>query len=109
MNLSKSAMEREKDTLRKMINLYCRNQHRCDKALCEDCRGLLNYACKRLDLCRFGADKPTCGKCPVHCYKPDLRERVKKIMRYAGPRMIFYHPLDAVRHFIKNKKRAPVN
>lgn len=107
MNLK--SIEREKNTLKKMISLYCRHKHRCNTVPCEDCRVLFNYAGKRLDLCRFRADKPTCEKCPVHCYKPDMRDKVKKIMRYAGPRMIFYHPLDAVLHVLKSKKRAPVN
>lgn len=109
MNLSKSAIDREKDTLRKMIKLYCRKQRHHGDTPCKDCVALLNYACRRLDLCKFGAAKPTCENCPLHCYKPDQRERIKRIMRYAGPRMIIYHPLDAVRHFIKNKRRTPVN
>lgn len=102
-NSPKNVIEGEKETLRKMITLFCRKQHHRAEVPCEDCRDLFNYACKRLDLCKFGADKPTCEKCPVHCYKPGRREKVKKIMRYAGPRMIIYHPLDAIRHIIKNK------
>ncbi len=109
MNLSKNPMEGEKETLKKMIHLYCKKQRHSDQIPCEDCLALFNYACRRLDLCKFGAAKPTCAKCPVHCYKPDQREKVKAIMRYAGPRMIIYHPLDAVRHLIRNKRRTPAN
>ncbi|OQA10977.1 MAG: hypothetical protein BWY65_00282 [Firmicutes bacterium ADurb.Bin373] len=103
-NSSKNFIEGEKETLRKMITLYCRKQHHGAEVPCAGCRDLFSYACKRLDLCKFGAGKPSCKKCPVHCYKPGQRKEVKKIMRYAGPRMIIYHPLEAIRHIIKNKK-----
>jgi len=47
--------------------------------------------------CPFGPDKPTCAKCPIHCYKPQVRERVREVMRFAGPRMLLRHPVLAVR------------
>lgn len=96
----------EKNVIHKMIRLYCRQNHprQAGQTLCDDCRGLLEYALKRLDHCKFGANKPTCEKCPVHCYKPEMREKVKTVMRYAGPRMIIAHPVDAVKHIIKNRK-----
>lgn len=105
----KNFMDKEKDTLRKMIGLYCKKQHHSGNNPCSDCQALFNYACKRLDRCRFGADKPTCGKCPVHCYRPNLRGKIKEIMRYAGPRMFIYHPLDAIRHIIRSRKKVPTN
>lgn len=104
MAFRKSPIEREKDTIKKMVLLYCRDKHHGKQGLCGECREMLEYAWKRLEKCKFGADKPTCEKCPVHCYNPDMRERVKKVMRHAGPRMIFHHPLDAILHMIKNKK-----
>jgi len=60
---------------------------------------LLAYAQLRLQRCRFGADKPTCAKCPVHCYQPARREEVITVMRYAGPRMLWTHPLLTLHHF----------
>lgn len=36
--------------------------------------------------------------CPVHCYKRDMRERMRQVMRYAGPRMLWVHPVAALRH-----------
>lgn len=104
MLFGKSPVENEKDVIRKMITLYCNNLHSPRGDLCVGCRELLEYAHRRLALCQFGNEKPTCEKCPVHCYRPDMRENVKKVMRYAGPRMILKHPLDAVRHIIKNRK-----
>lgn len=103
MVFRKSPIEWEKDTIKKMINLYCRERHHVKQGLCDDCRELMVYALKRLDSCGFGGNKPTCKKCPVHCFKPDMRERVKKVMRHAGPRMIIYHPLEAILYIIKTK------
>ena len=100
--MKKSKIEKDKVTIEKMINLYCKDQHGSKDELCQDCSELLEYSWKRLELCRQGKNKPTCGKCPIHCYKPDMRERVRKVMRYAGPRMLIYHPLEALRHLFQS-------
>lgn len=92
-----TAIEREKQTVERMIRLYCRRKEGYAD-LCGDCRDLLIYAQQRLDRCRFGDQKTTCSRCPVHCYKPDHRERIRAVMRYAGPRMLWYHPWAALRH-----------
>lgn len=89
---------REKRTVRAMIRIYCRANHGTPGELCEDCRALDDYATRRLDCCSFGPEKPTCADCPVHCYKPAMRERVQMVMRFAGPRMIFRHPYLALMH-----------
>jgi len=105
MSFWKDSIEQEKNTINKMINLFCRGNHGTKECLCQECSDLKDYALKRLQHCKFGVDKPTCEKCTVHCYKPDMREKVKKVMRYAGPRMIFIHPIAAVIHLIKSKKK----
>ena len=33
-----------------------------------------------------------------------MRERIREVMRFSGPRMIFHHPVMAVRHVIESKK-----
>ena len=91
-------LAREWHTIETMVRLYCRDHH--EGALCPECKGLLDYASLRLDRCRFGTEKPTCAKCPVHCYQKDRREQVRTIMRYAGPRMLWEHPLLSVRHWL---------
>ena len=92
-----SRIENEKKTVEQMIRLYCRLKEG-NRTLCADCQALLEYAHKRLDHCKFGERKSTCRKCPVHCYKPDMRGRMQEVMRFAGPRMMIYHPLEALRH-----------
>ena len=96
-------LNQERDTLQAMIKLYCRGTHKSDQ-LCEECSELWDYAEERLEKCPFGVEKPTCQNCTVHCYKPEMRQRVKEVMRYAGPRMIWHHPVMAIRHLINNHR-----
>ena len=93
-------LEEEKQTVEQMIRIYCRHHHHTAQ-LCPECAGLLRYAHTRLDRCRFGIDKPTCSKCPIHCYQPTRREAIKRVMRYAGPRMLWHSPIAAIRHLIR--------
>ncbi|WP_420213628.1 nitrous oxide-stimulated promoter family protein, partial [Klebsiella pneumoniae] len=41
-----------------------------------------------------------CKQCPVHCYQPAKREEMKQIMRWAGPRMLWRHPILTIRHLL---------
>ena len=97
-------VRREARTIAAMVRIYCHDQHRTAEGLCGECSELVAYASRRLEKCRFGADKPTCVNCPVHCYKPEMRERVRVVMRYSGPRMIKHHPVLAAAHLLDNKK-----
>jgi hypothetical protein len=99
-------MDREAKTIRFMIDIYCRDQHGGGEALCPECAELRDYALARLDKCPFQEDKPTCANCTVHCYKPDMRRRVREVMRYAGPRMIWRHPVLALTHLLVDGRRA---
>lgn len=94
-------IEQEKTTVRQMVEIYCKGHHHAEKGLCEECTTLLDYAFVRLDNCRYGENKPTCKQCPIHCYKPQMREQMRTVMRYAGPRMLFIHPVSAIRHLIR--------
>lgn len=101
-------IENEKIVVEKMIRLYCRRKEG-NATLCPDCARLLDYARQRLDHCRFGAAKPTCRYCPVHCYRPDMRERMRLVMRWTGPRMLFYHPVLAVKHLVSESRHPKTN
>ena len=82
-----------------MIMIYCIKMHGVDKnELCPDCINLLNYAEHRIDKCIYGDKKPVCSKCKVHCYKPEMREKIRAVMRWAGPRMLPVHPVLSIRH-----------
>ena len=90
-----------------MLALYCRRHHAPTGALCAECDELRDYARARLEKCPFADEKPTCQKCPVHCYKPECREKVREVMRYAGPRLLWRRPILAVRHLLDERKAAP--
>ena len=103
-------MTREARTLEAMIGIYCRDHHGTrgetpDGALCADCADLLSYAGLRLEKCPYQENKTTCAKCPVHCYKPARREQIRVVMRYAGPRMMFRHPVLAFYHLVIDGRR----
>ena len=102
---SKNRLEQEYETIKTMIRMYCKKVHDCEERLCQDCSDLLKYAEERLNNCKFGEDKPPCDACPIHCYKPDMREKVREAMRYAGPRMIYMHPIMGFRHLFKKMKK----
>ncbi len=89
-----------------MIDMYCLANHR-KETLCVECAELLSYAMTRLDACPYGEEKPTCANCAVHCYSGGHRERVREVMRFSGPRMIYTHPLLAVSHLLDGRRRPP--
>lgn len=82
-----------------MVDYYCRKKEN-NKELCADCRQLIAYAQARLDRCPFGEGKSACKKCTIHCYKPDMRQRMRKVMAYTGPRMFFAFPKLAFAHYL---------
>lgn len=96
--------EREKETVSLMIRLYCRKNHHSKDGLCGECSELNEYARLRSDKCPFMETKTFCSNCRVHCYRPEMREKIKAVMRFSGPRMIFSHPVMAVRHVVESKR-----
>lgn len=104
MNNVEKKRIREKELVSQMIRLYCRKQHHEQSGLCPDCAALDDYAKARSDRCPFMETKTFCSNCRVHCYKPEMREKIREVMRFSGPRMIFHHPGTAVRHVIETKK-----
>lgn len=92
-------IEREQRTVAQMIRIYCLHREG-NVELCPDCVALSEYARMKLSKCPFGEHKGSCRKCPVHCYRADMKERIRCVMRYSGPRMILYHPMATIRHLI---------
>ncbi len=97
-------VRRELATVGAMIALYCRGNHGTVRGPCADCRSLEEYARQRVERCPLLADKPTCVNCPVHCYPPAMRERIREVMRYAGPRMMWRHPVLAILHLLDRRR-----
>ena len=82
-------IKKDAEVLRAFIKVYCRQNHlkkgvsALQDGLCAECSGLLEYALKRNDKCPLDP-KPACKKCEIHCYKPEMRERIKKVMKFSG-------------------------
>jgi hypothetical protein len=100
-------VKRERETIQVMVRMYCRDQHYAAE-LCAECQELEEYAVMRLNRCPFQEGKTTCAKCPVHCYKPEMREYVRRVMRYSGPRMLLRHPMKALLHLLDGRRQEPV-
>jgi hypothetical protein len=91
-----------------MVEMYCHDLHGTHGEVCEGCRELVAYAYGRLERCPYQEGKTTCAKCPIHCYKPALREQMKAVMRHAGPRMLWRHPMLTALHLWDGLRREPV-
>jgi len=101
-------VSREQKTVEAMIAIYCHGQHGASDELCPDCQELRNYARQRLQRCPYQQGKTTCARCPVHCYKPEMGEQIRAVMRFAGPRMLYRHPVMTLQHMIDGVRKEPI-
>jgi hypothetical protein len=108
MSIKHSRHKRERKTVDVMIGMYCQEMHMSSGMLCTECEELQNYARNRLDNCPYEAGKTTCVNCPTHCYIQDMRKKILVVMRYAGPRMIYRHPILALCHFMDGLRKKPL-
>ena len=101
--------DREQRTRSQLVALYCADNHDAaaraetahgGEAVCPGCASIDAYAVLRTERCRKMDVKTSCDECEHHCYKPEERERIRAVMRYAGPRMLKKHPLAAIRHLL---------
>jgi len=100
-------LRRERLTMQRMVEIYCAAHHVAGGVtLCPGCESFLAYAECRLEKCPYGAAKPTCTRCPVHCYKREQRLLASSIMKYAGPRMAWRHPWLSLVHLFDRVRRA---
>jgi hypothetical protein len=95
------SIKREKQIIGFMVRIYCHGIHKTCDGLCPECEQLFEYANKKLSKCPFGDSKTSCKKCKVHCYEKGMREKVRKVMKYAGPKMFLRHPFAAISHLFK--------
>lgn len=98
--------EKEKRVVEQMIAMYCHGNHGTTGkgTLCPECAELRDYAQMRSDKCPFMETKTFCSNCKVHCYNRDMRQKIREVMRFSGPRMLFYHPVLAIRHLYESQK-----
>lgn len=102
--------ENEWQTVLFMIQIYCRGKHKNRSAtenpenLCDECKNLSEYVRERVARCPFMETKTFCSACRVHCYKKEMRKKIREVMRFSGPRMIRYHPVLAIKHVVMTIK-----
>lgn len=87
--------------LERFITVACRKQHGSPNGdLCADCGDLLRYALRKLERCPYDP-KPKCKECPTHCFRPDYRQRIREVMRFAGIHYVKRGRVDwLVRYFL---------
>ncbi len=100
----KEKQEKEKTLVTNMIIMYCKGNRHGSNAPCSECTELIDYANDRTDNCPVMETKTFCSKCTVHCYNPEMREKIKTVMRYSGPRLLFHNPVMAVKYVIADKQ-----
>lgn len=117
-NINPLSKKEQKD-LRLLVRftaVYCQHHHTAPKngvevgseagapllagqqMVCCDCREFLAYAVARRMHCPLDP-KPVCKHCPVHCYKPDYRQRVREVMRFSGRHLLLRGRLDLLWHY----------
>lgn len=113
MNKVEKKRQKEQYVVEEMIRLYCRKNHgkegHASGGMCPECQKLADYAKQRSQKCPFMEQKTFCANCKVHCYKPEMREKIRAVMRFSGPRMLLYHPILAIWHLIcsmREKRKA---
>lgn len=98
--------KKELEVVALMIGLYCKKKHAAARGtLCPDCAALLEYVRFRRSKCPWGDEKPFCSNCKIHCYRPEMRQKIGAVMRFSGPRMLLHHPFIAVKHLIQTKRQ----
>ena len=97
--------EREMKTIRAMIAIYCQDHHHVAAGSCamraRRCSSML-----RPDLAnaRGVTRNPCVPTARSIAIKPAMRDQVRQVMRYAGPKMLLRHPLLAVSHLLQKRK-----
>ena len=86
---------RDRKILEAMGRIFCKAHHSGEKdpyGLCPSCRETVEATLVRTAVCPYGHEG-NCQDCDIHCQRGEAQERIREIMRYAAPRMVFRHPL----------------
>jgi hypothetical protein len=113
-----TATSRDIKTLITFICVYCRQNHSAEAkvpaqlketdlealagepvVLCEACRKLLVHAVVKRIHCPMNP-KPQCKHCPVHCYHPTYRAKIRDVMRFSGRWLVMRGRLHYLLHLL---------
>ena len=103
-NAEPRIISREKRTVEFMVQMYCNAKHDRKDGLCLECNEFLAHVKNRLERCPYQEKKTACGKCGLRCYEPQKKEKGFEVFTYAGPRMLFRHPILAIHHVLDSFK-----
>lgn len=96
-----SDQENDMRTLEAMGRMYCKKFHvhavKDDAGLCPECRETVEATARRTQMCPFNHEG-NCQDCPIKCQRGDAQDRIKAIMSYSAPRMLFVHPIMTGRY-----------
>lgn len=104
MLLLEGRLEREDKTVKAMIEIYCKEKHNSNITFCSECKQIYDYASYRIMRCPHKDKKPSCAKCEIHCFSNLMKEKIKQVMKFSGPRMLIYHPLLSLFHYFDSLK-----
>ncbi len=100
---------REQEVVSQMIGIWCHARHGTARGeLCDECAELEAYARARSERCPFMETKTFCSNCHVHCYRAEMRERIREVMRFSGPRMLLHRSVMACRHVVESRREKRV-
>ncbi|MDY0256626.1 nitrous oxide-stimulated promoter family protein [Gudongella oleilytica] len=91
---------KEKEIISLMISIYCKGNGHTKVGLCDSCEALEKYSLRRIEICPYSDTKTFCSACKTHCFAPEEREKIRTVMRYSGPRMLFHNPVMLLKHLI---------
>lgn len=97
---SEARFAQDRETLLAMADIYCRAHHGTQGELCSKCASVIEYAVARTEKCPFNHET-NCKDCYIHCYNGEMRDEVRAVMGYAGPRMLLRHPVMTMRYLRK--------
>ena len=101
--------DKDRKTLEAIGRIYCSAHHGDAKdaaGLCASCRETVDATLERTVACPFNHEG-NCEDCKVHCQRGEAQDRIRRMMRYAAPRMAFRHPLMTLDYL--RKKRGSGN
>lgn len=89
--------QKEMESMRLILDIYEKG-HPEER---EEIEAIRKYSMERIQKCPKMATKTYCSNCEIHCYRAEFREKVRKIMRYAGPRLLLKKPSFVIDHALK--------
>lgn len=99
-HIKKDKIEYEIEVINKMIDIFYKNKNHKEEYTNTEIDQLKDYCSSKIYNCPVILEKTFCSSCKIHCYDKDQRDLIKKVMKYSGPRMLFYHPVLLIKHLL---------